>query len=63
MSNYQKVHNSLKIFGVNNGIGSNWTSEEFEIINELKNQGIEVISSYALIDSAELRKSFGFLYY
>ena len=42
VNNYQKVHNSLKMFGINKH-RSNWTSEELEIINSLKNQGVDIV--------------------
>jgi hypothetical protein len=46
-SNFQKIHNSLKIFGIKERYGSrfNWTDEEIGIINLLKNQGIDFILS------------------
>ena len=41
VSNYQKVHNSLKLFGFV-GLNSGITNEESEIIDLLKNQGVGV---------------------
>ena len=40
VNNYQKVHNSLELFGML-GDGNNLTNEELEIIDLLKNQGVE----------------------
>jgi hypothetical protein len=41
---FQKVHKSLKSFGIKK-YGYSWMNEEIEIIDELKNQGINVVSS------------------
>ena len=41
VSNYQKVHNSLKLFGFV-GDFAEITNEESEIIDSLKNQGVRV---------------------
>ncbi|CAG8693722.1 4345_t:CDS:2 [Rhizophagus irregularis] len=42
--NFQKVHNSLKEFGINK-YRYNWTNEELEIVDMLKNQGINIVKS------------------
>ncbi|GBC16600.2 uncharacterized protein OCT59_026624 [Rhizophagus irregularis] len=44
VNNFQKVHNSLKEFGINK-YRYNWTDEELEIVDMLKNQGINVVTS------------------
>jgi hypothetical protein len=41
---FQKVHKSLKSFGIKK-YGYSLMNEEIEIIDELKNQGINVVSS------------------
>ena len=41
VSNYQKVHNSLKLFGFVGELAE-ITNEESEIIDLLKNQGVRV---------------------
>ena len=41
VSNYQKVHNSLKLFRIV-GYHGRITNEESEIIDSLKNQGVRV---------------------
>jgi hypothetical protein len=43
VSKFQKAHNSLKAFGIKK-YENNWTYEETEIVNILKNQGISIIT-------------------
>ncbi|PKY56600.1 hypothetical protein RhiirA4_477018 [Rhizophagus irregularis] len=47
VNNYQKVHNSLKILGINKGYMCefDWTNDELEIINSLKDQSINIFPS------------------
>jgi hypothetical protein len=47
VNNYQKVHNSLKILGINKGYMCefDWTNDELEIIDSLKNQSINIFPS------------------
>ena len=40
LNNYQKVHNSLRILGIDEDCI--WTNEELEIIDSLRNQGVEL---------------------
>ena len=51
VSNYQNVHNSLKVLGIVDGYNfgmmrmmhiNNLTNEELEIIDLLKNQGVDI---------------------
>ena len=46
VNDFQKVHHSLKVLGIKqrNEMGS-WTNEELEIIDLLKNQGVDIVSS------------------
>ncbi|CAB4393469.1 unnamed protein product [Rhizophagus irregularis] len=48
VNNYQKVHNSLKVLGINKLLTFGWTNEEIEIVDLLKNQGVEVVASEEL---------------
>jgi hypothetical protein len=43
VNNYQKVHNSLKVLGFKYA-ESRWTNDELEIIDSLKNQGINIVT-------------------
>ncbi|RIA99193.1 hypothetical protein C1645_811658 [Glomus cerebriforme] len=45
VNNYQKIHNSLKIFGINVVY---CTKEEMEIVDSLKSQGINIVLSNEL---------------
>ena len=47
VSNYQKVHNSLEVFGIGeiNNV-CDWNNEELEIINCLKDQGVRLENSH-----------------
>jgi hypothetical protein len=49
VNNYQKIHNSLKILGIDESEeGFCWDDEELEIIVSLKNQGIDIVPSNQL---------------
>lgn len=43
VSKFQRVHNSLKSLGIKK-YGDDWTNEEIEIIDILKNQGINIVT-------------------
>jgi hypothetical protein len=47
VNNYQKIHNSLKILGINKFYNRDfdWTNEELEVIGYLKDQGVDIVSS------------------
>ncbi|EXX50221.1 uncharacterized protein OCT59_016507 [Rhizophagus irregularis] len=47
VNNYQKIHNSLKILGINKFYNRDfdWTNDELEVIGYLKDQGVDIISS------------------
>ena len=41
VNNYQKIHNSLKVFGVDNIFEFNY--EELKVVDSLKNQSVDVV--------------------
>ena len=47
---YQEVHNSLIVLGVDEG-RYGWTRDQLEIINSIKNKGVEVVPMSELIES------------
>jgi len=47
VDDFQKVHNSLKVFGIG---ANNWIYEELEIICSLKNQGVNIVSIFQLYE-------------
>ncbi|CAB4437749.1 unnamed protein product [Rhizophagus irregularis] len=52
VNNYQKIHNSLKVLGIDESEdGFCWNDEELEIIDSLKSQGIDVVPSNRFIKS------------
>jgi hypothetical protein len=48
VDNYQRVHNSLKVLGINKLLTFDWTDEEIEVVDSLKNQGVDVVPSEEL---------------
>jgi hypothetical protein len=50
---YQEIHNSLKVFGVDEG-EYGWTEDQLETINSIKNKGVDVVP---------IRESIGLFYY
>ncbi len=48
MNNYQKVHNSLKVLGLYKLNEIDWSNNELEIIDSLKNQGVDIVPSNEL---------------
>jgi hypothetical protein len=50
VNNYQKVHKSLKLLGIDeNEDGFCWDNDELEIIDSLKSQGIDIVPSNQLL--------------
>jgi hypothetical protein len=47
VNNYQKVHNSLKVLGIDYTM-SDLANEELEIVDSLKNQGVDIVPSNEL---------------
>ena len=45
VNNFKKIHNSLRVLGIDQYEIDGWTDEELEIIDSLKNQGIDIVSS------------------
>jgi hypothetical protein len=50
VNNYQKVHNSLKVLGIENLAAFGRTDEGSEIIALLKDQGVDVVPNHKLVD-------------
>ena len=48
VNNYQKVHNSLKVLGLYKLNEIDWSNNELEIIDSLKNQGVDIVPSNKL---------------
>jgi len=48
VNNYQKVHNSLKVLGLYGLNEIIWSSNELEIVDSLKNQGVDIVPSNEL---------------
>ena len=49
VDNFQSVHNSLKLLGIKDFEVVHWTNEELDVIDSLKNRGVDIVSSKTLL--------------